>query len=167
MKGAPAAASASRPDFHHEGRPPDDDQARLPVIIVRVKGRKGDDWILKHDPALNPPEPLKYRMRGYGGGPHHTSLHPRHWDSATTVTYVPGIGYCRTSEAMPYLRRLLDAQIRKGEGQLAKHAELEKQIDAYRGSNRDEMIREAAENRRTLEKSLANLRDSKANLPRQ
>jgi hypothetical protein len=103
-------------------------------------------------------------MRGYGGGPHHTSLHPRHWDGAKTVSYVPGIGYCRTSEAIPYLRRLFDAQIRKAEAQLANHAETEKLIDAYRGSNREKMIREAAEIRRTLEKSLASLRDSKANL---
>ena len=142
----------------HSGRT-DDDHARPPVIIVRVKGREGDDCILTHDPALNPPKPVKYR--GYGGGPQHTSLHPRHWDSAKTVTYVPGIGCCRTSEAMPYLRRLTDAQNRKGEAQLAKHAEFEKQIDVYRGSNRDEMIRAAAEIRRTLEESLASLRDSK------
>lgn len=104
-------------------------------------------------------------MRGYGGGPHHTSLHPRHWDNAKTVTYVPGIGYFRTSEAMPYLRRLRDVQIRKCEAQLAEMAETEKLIDGLpSGSNRDAMAREAAEQRRQLEEIIADLRDSKADL---
>ena len=74
---------------------------------------------------------------------------------AKTVTFVPGIGYCRTSEAMPYLRRLFDAQIRKCEAHLAEFAETEKLIGACRDSNRDEVIREAAEHRRALEEIIA------------
>jgi hypothetical protein len=130
----------------------------------RIGAAKTTDWILENDPALNPPTPLKYRMRGYGGGPHHTSLHPRHWDSVKTVTYVPGIGYCRTKEALPYLRRLVDAQIRDAEAQLANHAKLEERLDAYRGSDRGEMIQEAAKQRREFEEVVASLRESRANL---
>jgi hypothetical protein len=132
----------------------------------RISAEKPTDWILEHDPTLNPPTPLKYRMRGYGGGPHHTSLHPRHWDSVKTVTFVPGIGYCRTREALPYLRRLIDARIRDAEAQLANHAKLEERIDVYGGSDRDEMIREAAKQRGQFEELIASLRHSRANLGR-
>jgi hypothetical protein len=103
-------------------------------------------------------------MRGYGGGPNYTSLHPRHWDSTKTITHVPGIGYCRISEAIPYLRRLFDSRIREIQAYLADHAELEKRIDAFRGSRRGEMIRMAAENRHGLEEALASFRDAKARL---
>ena len=88
--------------------------------------------MLRHDPALNPPKPLRYRTRGYGGGPNHTSLHPRHWRTAKSVIFVPGIGYCRTREALPYLRRLLDKQIRLGEAEVKKHAATEEMIAALR-----------------------------------
>ncbi len=119
---------------------------------------------LAHDPALNPPKPLKYRMRGYGGGPNHTSLHPRHWDTVKTITYVPGIGYCRTSEAIPYLRRLIDAKIAECKAQLREHQETEKLIDAYEGQARDEFMSQAAELRRSLEELLLALQEAKGSL---
>ena len=55
-------------------------------------------------PGVAKPKRLKYRMRGYGGGPNHTSLHPRFWNQVKTMTFVPGIGHCRTSDVKGYMR---------------------------------------------------------------
>jgi hypothetical protein len=121
---------------------------------------------LKHDPKLNPPKPLKYRMRGYGGGPNHTSLHPRHWRTAKSVTYVPGIGYCRTREALPYLRRVLDNQIRLVEVEMAENAKTKKMIAAssLAAGRKRELSQQAVELGAQLEASLANLKQQKARL---
>jgi hypothetical protein len=105
-------------------------------------------------------------MRGYGGGPNHTSLHPRHWDSAKTVTFVPGIGYCRTKEAIPCFRRLIDAQIHSGEAELAKLSGLEKRIDGLPVSDRAKVQREVANARRGLEEGIATLKNKRASLGR-
>ena len=121
---------------------------------------------MKHDPALNPPKPLKYRMRGYGGGSNHTSLHPRYWRTAKSVTYVPGIGYCRTREALPYLRRVLNKQIRLVDAELAKNAQTEEMIAASSlpESRKQELSQQAAELAAQLEGSLATLKRQKTNL---
>jgi hypothetical protein len=121
---------------------------------------------MQHDPALNPPKPLKYRMRGYGGGPNHTSLHPRHWPTAKSVTFVPGIGYCRTREALPYLRRLLDKQIRVAKAELAKNAETIQMIGAAEltSQRRNELRNQAVELNQRLEEALANLEKQRARL---
>jgi hypothetical protein len=127
--------------------------------------RRQEQTTVKDDPALNPPKPLKYRMRGYGGGPNHTSLHPRYWPTAKSVTYIPGIGYCRTREALPYLRRRLDKQILLGKAALVDHAETERMIAALPpGGRREELSQQAAEVGAGLERALATLREQRARL---
>lgn len=73
------------------------------VLVVIIAGfKKG----LSRTPQKPVPfRQKRYRMRGYGGGPNTTSVHPHQAAQGKRIVFIPGVGYRHVRATKPDKKR--------------------------------------------------------------